>query len=192
MKNKCLFIDNYDSFSHTILYYLHLSGFDTHIIKNNFSFKKINYNNFDCFVFSPGPGNILNTGNSLEIFSKVKNKFPVLGICLGHQLICHFFGGKINHLTSPFHGINVPLIHKNDRIFNNIPRKFSMACYNSLIIEELNNKNIEIIARTEKDNHIMGVKIKDKKIYGLQFHPESFMSMGGKYIFENFLKIIND
>jgi len=140
----------------------------------------------EAIVISPGPCSPNEAGISLDIVKNFYNKVAILGVCLGHQAIAQYFGGKIIK-NEPVHGKTDQIFHKQDSIFKNIPTPFTATRYHSLIVEDKPIKDLEVIART-KDNIIMAIKHKKHKVFGVQFHPESIASEYGHKIIANFLQ----
>jgi anthranilate synthase component 2 len=187
-----LIIDNYDSFTYNIYHYFGEIGAESNVYRND----KININeiiklNPKAIVLSPGPCTPNEAGICIEIVKKLHRKFPILGICLGHQSIGQSFGGNIIQCSEIIHGKVYKIEHNNHKLFTGINKIFSATRYHSLIIEkESLNSDFEIIAQTDK-NTIMGIAHKKFSTYGVQFHPESIGTKYGKTILKNFLNIIN-
>ena len=187
-----LIIDNYDSFTYNIYHYFGEIGARSNVYRND----KININeiiklNPKAIVLSPGPCTPNEAGICIDIVKKLHNKFPILGICLGHQSIGQSFGGNIVQCSEIIHGKVCNIEHNNHKLFAGINKIFSATRYHSLIIEKKSlNNDFEIIAHTDK-NTIMGIAHKKFSTYGLQFHPESIGTKYGKTILKNFLNIIN-
>lgn len=187
-----LLLDNYDSFTWNVYHFLKSFKVKVQVVRNNklkasdsYKFEK-----YKGIVFSPGPGKPENAGEMMNIISNYKDKIPMLGICLGHQAIGASFGAKIVKMKKVMHGKtdNITIL-KNSNIIKNIPNNFIATRYHSL---EISNKNlpkeIEVLAEN-KEKSIMAIKVKNKKIYGLQFHPESIATSNGELFFKNFIKI---
>jgi anthranilate synthase/aminodeoxychorismate synthase-like glutamine amidotransferase len=185
-----LIIDNYDSFTQTIAYYLREFDIDVSIIRNNVILDDIE--KFDGCVISPGPGNISNTGFCKDyIFRFIKKDKPVLGICLGHQLIGTLFGGILKKADRPYHGETRNIFFdQNEKIYNGLKKPCKMTCYNSLILNNVNLDELIVSAWTENPYSIMGLRHKKYKLYGVQFHPESFLSRDGECLIRNFISLI--
>ena len=187
-----LIIDNYDSFTYNIYHYFGEIGAESNVYRND----KININeiiklNPKAIVLSPGPCTPNEAGICIDIVKKLHRKFPILGICLGHQSIGQSFGGNIIHCSEIIHGKVCKIEHNNHKLFTGINKIFSATRYHSLIIEkESLNNDFEIIAQADK-NTIMGIAHKKFSTYGVQFHPESIGTKYGKTILKNFLNIIN-
>jgi anthranilate synthase/aminodeoxychorismate synthase-like glutamine amidotransferase len=187
-----LLLDNYDSFTWNVYHFLKSFKVKVQVVRNN-KIKASDNNKFEKYkgiVFSPGPGKPENAGEMMNIISNYKDKIPMLGICLGHQAIGASFGAKIVKMKKVMHGKtdNISILKKSN-ITKNIPNNFIATRYHSL---EISNKNlpkeIEVLAEN-KEKSIMAIKVKNKKIYGLQFHPESIATSNGELFFKNFIKI---
>ena len=186
-----LIIDNYDSFTYNIVQYCLELKANLKIIRNDeLSIQEIELLNPEKIIISPGPATPNEAGISLEVINFFKGKIPILGICLGHQSIGQAFGCKIIQAKNLMHGkTSLINISQNSQIFNNMPQIFRATRYHSLVIENKNiPKDITITAFSDDDNEIMALEIKNMKIYGLQFHPESIMSEYGHKMLDNFLK----
>jgi|TARA_B100001939_G_scaffold160170_1_gene138288 anthranilate synthase component 2 len=187
-----LLLDNYDSFTWNVYHFLKSFKVKVQVVRNNKLKASDNYKfeKYKGIVFSPGPGKPENAGEMMNIISNYKDKIPMLGICLGHQAIGASFGAKIVKMKKVMHGKtdNITIL-KNSNIIKNIPNNFIATRYHSL---EISNKNlpkeIEVLAEN-KEKSIMAIKVKNKKIYGLQFHPESIATSNGELFFKNFIKI---
>ena len=184
-----LLLDNYDSFTWNIYHYISAFDVKVDVIRNDkINTKKIIKKNYDGIIFSPGPGRPEKAGNMLDIIENCCNKIPMLGICLGHQAIGLKFGAKIIKMKNVMHGrTDTILCTKRNVLFKKIPTKFIATRYHSLEISKENlPTNIEVFAISSKKN-IMAIKIKNKNIYGLQFHPESISTKYGEIFFKNFV-----
>ncbi len=186
-----LLIDNYDSFTYNVKHYLSEIGAEVKTIRNDeISIIKISELNPKAIVLSPGPCTPNEAGICLELINELKNKFPILGICLGHQSIGQAFGGSIVKCEEIMHGKIDSIIHFNHKLFEGIDNNFLATRYHSLIIDRKTlNKNFTITAETKK-KIIMGIAHNSLPIYGFQFHPESIGTKVGKKLLINFLKII--
>ena len=187
-----LLIDNYDSFTFNVKHHLSEMGAKVNTFRNDaISIKEIEELNPKSIVLSPGPCTPNEAGICLELINELKNKFPILGICLGHQSIGQAFGSNIIKCEEIMHGKLDEIIHFNHQLFEGINSNFLATRYHSLIIDRKTlNKNFTVIAETKK-KIIMGIAHKSLPIYGFQFHPESIGTEVGKVLFKNFLKIKN-
>ena len=187
-----LMIDNYDSFTYNIVQYCRELGADLKIIRNDeLSVDEIEKLSPEKIIISPGPASPDEAGVTLKVIEHFKNKLPILGICLGHQSIAQVFGGEVIRAKNMMHGKTSCMNRVGDcEIFKDIPKDFTATRYHSLIVDKANlPETIIPTAYSEDDNEIMALKIKDKDIYGVQFHPESIMSQYGHEIIGNFLKL---
>ena len=187
-----LLLDNYDSFTWNVYHFLKSFKVKVQVVRNN-KIKASDNNKFEKYkgiVFSPGPGKPENAGEMMNIIRNYKNKIPMLGICLGHQAIGASFGAKIVKMKKVMHGKtdNITIL-KNSNIIKNIPNNFIATRYHSLEISTKSlPKEIEVLAEN-KEKTIMAIQVKNKDIYGLQFHPESIATSNGELFFKNFIKI---
>jgi len=187
---RVLLIDNYDSFTFNLLQAFKEIGAEVLVYKNDqIDAHKVAELNPDFLVFSPGPGDASNhsdIGNGIEIFEVFKDKIPILGVCLGHQMIGEFFGAKIKKIT-PAHGKKSEITLSGSKLFKDLPEKIEGMRYHSMVIDPENfPQDLSITAKTP-DGHIMAIEKPNEQIYGLQFHPESIGTKDGLKILENFL-----
>jgi anthranilate synthase component 2 len=189
---KILLIDNYDSFTFNLFHYLSSFKVKVDVIRNDkITSKEIIQKKYNKIVISPGPGNPDQAGNCLKIVKSLYKKIPILGVCLGHQIIGQVFGSKIIQAKKLMHGKTSKIIHKKNGILRNLPKNFDATRYHSLIIEKKSlSKDLEITAET-KDGLIMGVKHKKYNVHGVQFHPESIKTKLGLKILKNFINYKN-
>ncbi len=187
-----LMIDNYDSFTYNVVQYCRELGADLKIIRNDeMSVEEIEKLNPQKIIISPGPASPDEAGVTLKVIEHFQDKLPILGICLGHQSIAQVFGGDVIRATNMMHGkTSIMKRTKECQIFKGLPQEFVATRYHSLIVDkETLPDTIEPTVFSSDDNEIMALKIKDKDIYGIQFHPESIMSEYGHEMIGNFLKI---
>ena len=189
---KILLIDNYDSFTFNLYHYISSLKAKVDVVRNDkITSRKIINKRYNKIVISPGPGNPNNAGNCLKIVKALYKKTPILGVCLGHQIIGQAFGSKIIQAKKLMHGKTSTIKSKKIGILRNLPSKFIATRYHSLIIERKTlSKELEITAQT-KDGIIMGIKHKKYNIHGVQFHPESIKTIIGIKILENFINYKN-
>lgn len=187
-----LMIDNYDSFTYNIVQYCLELGADLKVIRNDeMSVEEIAALAPEKIIISPGPATPDEAGVSLAVIERFKDEVPILGICLGHQSIAQAFGGNVVRAGRMMHGkTSVMECEPNCALFKHLPEFFTATRYHSLIVEKENLPDeIEPTAYSQDDHEIMGLKIKDRPIFGVQFHPESIMSEFGHEILDNFLKL---
>ncbi len=192
---KFLILDNYDSFVYNIAQILGELGIKSDVFRNDkITLEQIQKNNYDAIVISPGPGTPENKkyfGICSDVITHLGPKTPILGICLGHQGIIHAFGGKVVNAGNVRHGKTSPIKHFDDTIFEGVKNPFRATRYHSLVGDKtIIPDSLKITAIAEDDGEIMGVRHKEYLIEGVQFHPESIMTVEGKKILSNFLKMI--
>ena len=187
---KIILIDNYDSFTFNLYHYLSSLKVNVDVIRNDqITPSEILKKKYNKIVISPGPGNPNQSGNCLKIVKSLYKKIPILGVCLGHQIIGQVFGSKITQAKNLMHGKTSQIISKKTGILKNLPKKFEATRYHSLIIDKKTlSKDLEITAET-KDGLIMGIKHRNYHIHGVQFHPESIKTKIGIKILKNFIII---
>jgi len=189
---KILLIDNYDSFTFNLYHYLSSLKSNVDVVRNDkIRANEILKKNYKKIVISPGPGNPNQSGNCINIVKSLYKKIPILGVCLGHQIIGQVFGSKIVQAKKIMHGKTSIIKSKKIGILRNIPNKFEATRYHSLIIDRktLSNK-LKITAETT-DGIIMGIQHEKYNLHGVQFHPESIKTPIGIKILNNFLKYKN-
>jgi len=186
---KILLIDNYDSFTFNLYHYLSSLKTDVEVIRNDeINANEILKKKYKKIVISPGPGNPNQSGNCIKIVKSLYKKIPILGVCLGHQIIGQVFGSKIVQAKKLMHGKTSVIKSKKIGILSKIPSKFEATRYHSLIIDKKTlSKDLLITAETN-DGVIMGIQHKKFNIHGVQFHPESIKTPIGIKILNNFLK----
>ena len=187
-----LMIDNYDSFTYNIVQYCLELGANLKVMRNDeMIVKEIEELNPEKIIISPGPATPNEAGVSLDVIKCFQDRKPIFGICLGHQAIAQAFGAKIVRAKNMMHGkTSVIEITKETPIFKDLPKDFIATRYHSLVVEKISVPDIlEVTSFSKDDNEIMSLQIKGKKIYGVQFHPESIMSEYGHKIIDNFLKL---
>ena len=189
---KIILIDNYDSFTFNLYHYLSSLKVQVDVVRNNeITDKQIINKKYDKVVISPGPGNPNQSGNCIKIVETLYKKIPILGVCLGHQIIGQVFGSKIIQAKKLMHGKTSIIESNKTGILKNLPARFVATRYHSLIIDKKTlSKDLEITAQT-KDGVIMGVKHKRYNVHGVQFHPESIKTIIGTKILKNFIDYKN-
>ena len=187
---KLILIDNDASFPFNLYHYLSSLKVNVDVIRNDqITSNQILKKKYNKIVISPGPGNPNQSGNCLKIVKSLYKKIPILGVCLGHQIIGQVFGSKIVQAKRLMHGKTSKIISKKLGILKNLPKTFEATRYHSLIIDKKTlSKDLEITAET-KDGLIMGVQHRKYHVHGVQFHPESIKTELGIKILKNFIKI---
>ena len=187
-----LMIDNYDSFTYNIVQYCLELGANLKVIRNDeLNLEQIKELNPAKIIISPGPATPDDAGICLDVIKEFSQNTPILGICLGHQSIAQVFGGEVIRAPKMMHGKTSKIeVLCDDLIFNNLPKQIVQTRYHSLTVNKNNlPDNIIITSKSLDDDEIMSIKIKDKNVYGVQFHPESVMSEYGHEMIDNFLKL---
>jgi len=183
-----LLLDNYDSFTYNLAQYLGELGCTLEVHRNDkISVEQIVRRKPERIVISPGPCTPQEAGISIELIQKLAGKFPILGVCLGHQAIGAAFGGKIVRAPKLFHGKTSQIEHNGKGIFRSVPNPLIATRYHSLIVERKSLPRSLAITAETSDAVIMGLRHKRYPIEGVQFHPESVLTESGKKILQNFL-----
>ena len=186
---KILLIDNYDSFTYNLYHYLAALKCKIDVYRNDkIAIKKIQKNKYNKIVISPGPGRPENAGNCIKIVKSFYKTIPILGVCLGHQIIGQVFKSKIVNAKKIMHGKTSLIKHNEKGIFKGIKKNISATRYHSLIIEKKSLGNNLIITAETEDKVIMGIMHKKYNVHGVQFHPESIKTIDGMKLLKNFLK----
>jgi anthranilate synthase/aminodeoxychorismate synthase-like glutamine amidotransferase len=183
-----LMIDNYDSFTYNLVQYLGELGAECQVLRNDqLDLELIERLKPERLVVSPGPCTPEEAGISKAAIRTMAGRVPVLGVCLGHQCIGAAFGGRIIRAKRLMHGKSSTIYHDGKTLYQGLPNPFEAIRYHSLLIErESLPECLEISAET-REGEIMGVRHKRLAVEGVQFHPESIMTQGGKTILKNFL-----
>lgn len=186
---KILVIDNFDSFTYNLVQLIGKLNAKVIVKRNNeITLKDISKLSVDKILISPGPGKPEDSKLSLAIVKKFENKIPILGVCLGHQVIALNYGAKVLKAPEPVHGKTNKISHDGKTVYKNIPQNFAAMRYHSLIVEEKSlSTQLEITARNQ-DGLIMGLRHKEFPIEGIQFHPESILTEHGELMIKNWLK----
>jgi len=185
---KLLLIDNYDSFTFNLYHYLSSLKVNVDVVRNDkINVKEIIKKRYDRIVISPGPGNPNQSGNCINIVKSLYKQVPILGVCLGHQIIGQVFGSKIIQAKKVMHGKTSRIKSKKIGILKNLPLNFEATRYHSLIIDKKTLSNQLKITAETNDGVIMGIMHKEYNIHGVQFHPESIKTKLGMKILKNFI-----
>ncbi len=187
-----LMIDNYDSFTYNVVQYCRELGADLKVIRNDeLTVEEIKALNPEKIILSPGPSTPDEAGVTLDVIKTFADTTPIFGICLGHQSIAQAFGGEVIRAKNMMHGKTSQVeIDAETPIFKDLPSEFRATRYHSLTVNKENLPDtIMATSHAKDDDEIMSLQIKDKPIYGVQFHPESIMSEHGHEMLDNFLKL---
>lgn len=184
-----LMVDNYDSFTYNLVQYLgELSAVPLVFRNDKITIQGIEELAPSRIVISPGPCTPNEAGISIEVISHFAGKIPILGVCLGHQAIGQVFGGRIVR-TAPVHGKTSSIHHDGKTIFEGVKNPFTATRYHSLIVERDSLPGVLEISASTEDGTIMGLRHKEFRVEGVQFHPESILTAEGKKILKNFLEL---
>ena len=186
-----LLIDNYDSFSYNLYQFVVGINPNIKVIKNNeLTIDEIEDLNPSHIIISPGHGRPSDSGVCKDVINHFKGKAAILGVCLGHQVICEVFGGKVDYAKTLLHGQSSSIhIANGSPIFKGLPPLIKGARYHSLSAKRDTLPDEILVIAEDDTGEVMGVKHLNYDIYGVQFHPESILTTNGKVIIENFLKI---
>jgi len=186
-----LVIDNYDSFTYNLVQYLGELGQTIEVRRNN----RVTIDEIEDqlrperIVISPGPGTPDDAGISLRVIERFAGKIPLLGVCLGHQAIGQMFGGRVIRAPELMHGKASEICHDGKTIFAGLDDHFQAGRYHSLIVERESLPACLEVSAFTRDNIIMGLRHRELKVEGVQFHPESIMTVDGKKLLANFLNL---
>lgn len=185
-----LMIDNYDSFSYNIVHCFENMGHDIEVVMNDCDIDLVDFSKYSSIVISPGPSNPDNAGITLDVIRRNPG-LPLLGICLGMQAIVQEYGGTIVRAPEIVHGKQDVISHTGENIFKGIPQRFKAVRYHSLCAEKESFPDVLEVEAYSSDGVIQGVSHKSMPVFGIQFHPESYMTEHGMTLLENFISIGN-
>lgn len=184
-----LFIDNFDSFTYNLVQQFQIFGERVKVIRNTVSIEECVSLNPKRVVIGPGPGNPSESGISKKlILTCLNKKWPLLGVCLGHQCLAEVFGGIVRKAKRPMHGMISQVYHHHQSLFEGIASPFPAVRYHSLAVEESSLPAFLNPIAYSEDGEIMALKHQEYPLYGVQFHPESISTSDGPRILSNFLK----
>lgn len=187
---RMLLIDNYDSFTYNLVQYLRELGEEVVVYRNDkITLAEIEKLQPERLVLSPGPCTPNEAGISVPVVHHFAGKLPILGVCLGHQSIGQAYGGRIVRADRLMHGKTSPVFHDGRELFAGLPDPFDATRYHSLLVEKRSLPNcLEVTAWTE-EGEIMGLRHRDLPVWGVQFHPESILTVAGMDMLRNFLEM---
>lgn len=185
---KILVLDNYDSFVYNLVHLLHeIEAGTIDIIKND----KIDLEQvvkYDKILLSPGPGVPKDAGLMPDLIDHYSNSKSILGVCLGHQAIAEKFGGILENIKQPLHGVTSKIqVYNDNSIFKDLPKEFMIGHYHSWVVQNPLPEQLELLAKDEH-GQVMAIKHKELDVHGVQFHPESILTEYGKQIIQNWIK----
>jgi anthranilate synthase component II len=184
-----LLIDNYDSFTYNLAHRLGELGAVVKVVRNDaMTLQEIERLAPERIVISPGPGRPESAGVSVDVLRHFSSRVPMLGVCLGHQALAVAFGGRVDRAAIPMHGKTSLVAHESSHLFAGLEGPFEAGRYHSLVIaQDAVPNDFLVTAWVEGDRTIMGVRHKERPIFGVQFHPESVLTPVGHRLLQNFL-----
>ncbi len=185
-----LVIDNYDSFTYNLVQYLGELGAQMRVFRNDeITVEQAVALNPEKVLVSPGPCTPKEAGISCDIIREFGPRLPVFGVCLGHQSVAEVYGGKVVRADRLMHGKTSPMIHEGKSVFKGLPSPFDATRYHSLIVERESLPDCLEITAWTAEGEIMGFRHREHPVHGVQFHPESILTMEGKKLLQNFLDL---
>lgn len=188
-----LMIDNYDSFTYNLVQYLMMLKEEVMVVRNDaIGIEEIKELNPEIIILSPGPCTPTESGVCMNVLESLKEQFPILGICLGHQAIAQAFGGEIIKAIRPVHGKVSAIKHDGRGVFKGLNQPLKVTRYHSLVVNRENLPDCLEVTAVAEDGQIMGLRHKTYMIEGVQFHPEAILTEQGHELLLNFLKRARD
>ncbi|WP_345239126.1 aminodeoxychorismate/anthranilate synthase component II [Pontibacillus salipaludis] len=183
-------IDNYDSFTYNLFQYIQIGGYEVEVFRNDqITIEEIEELTPEAIVLSPGPGSPIEAGICLSIVRHFFNKIPILGICLGHQIIVEAFGGVVVKGDRPMHGKVTSIHHDRQGVYKGLPSPTAVTRYHSLVAQSKSLPSELVVTSRSEDGAIMGVRHKKYPIEGIQFHPEAILTSLGYDMLQNFFAV---
>ena len=185
-----LILDNYDSFTYNLVHYLEELGAATEVLRNDeLTVAEVVALAPECVVISPGPGSPDQAGISCALVERLAGVIPILGVCLGHQVIAQVCGGRIVRASEIVHGHATPVQHDGRTLFAGLLNPLVATRYHSLAVEQESLPECFEVSATSEDGTIMGIRHRRWPLEGVQFHPESILTIEGKHLLANFLRL---
>jgi anthranilate synthase component 2 len=187
---KLLVIDNYDSFTYNLVQYLGELGATSDVVRNDaISVDEVGRRGAEAIVISPGPCTPAEAGISVDTVLRYAGRLPILGVCLGHQSIGAAYGARVVHAKALMHGKTSLIRHRSSDIFEGLPNPFEATRYHSLAVSREGLPASLVVTAETDDGEIMGLRHAALPVYGVQFHPESILTLQGKALLANFLRL---
>jgi para-aminobenzoate synthetase component 2 len=188
-----LVIDNYDSFTFNLVQYLEMLGARCEVVKNDaLTAEQARAKNPEGILISPGPCTPNEAGVSLALIERAKGEIPIFGVCLGHQAIGQAFGGKVVRAGRIMHGKTSPIEHDGKTLYRDLDNPFTATRYHSLLVERESLPDCLEISAWTAEGEIMGLRHKELPVEGVQFHPESILTLQGMKLLENWLRSVKE
>jgi anthranilate synthase component 2 len=189
--SRLLLIDNYDSFTYNLYQYLCELGADVEVVRNDaLTVEDVARIDPDGIVLSPGPGRPEDAGVCIPVIERYVGQKPILGVCLGHQAITAAYGATIVGAPELLHGKTSQIIHDGTGLYEGMKPEFTAVRYHSLVADRKTLPDVLVVDSETSDGIVMGVHHRDEPLYGVQFHPESILTDGGKILLQNFLDVV--
>jgi anthranilate synthase/aminodeoxychorismate synthase-like glutamine amidotransferase len=189
LKDRVAVIDNYDSFTYNLVQLLESVGARCTVYLNDAtSPEAIAASGADGVVLGPGPAGPLEAGITLAVIEACAGKVPLLGLCLGHQAIAHYFGARVQGAERLMHGKVSPIVHAGEGLFRGIPSPFRAARYHSLVVDERSLPRCLAATARTPEGELMGIRHRSETIEGIQFHPESILTAHGRTLAQNWVE----
>ena len=187
---KLLVIDNYDSFTYNLVQYLGELGATSDVVRNDaIPVEEVGRRGAEAVVISPGPCTPAEAGISVDTILRYAGRLPILGVCLGHQSLGAALGGRVVHAKTLMHGKTSQIRHRSTDIFEGLPNPFEATRYHSLAVAREGLPDTLVVTAETEDGEIMGMRHREHPVFGVQFHPESILTVHGKALLANFLRI---
>jgi len=188
---RILLVDNYDSFTWNLAHYLEELGAELHVAQNDeVSVEWVERQEFDAWLLSPGPGTPDDGGISLELARSAAGRVPLLGVCLGHQALAQAYGARVTRAEVLVHGKTSSIFHDGQDLFEKLERPFDATRYHSLVVDPASLPREFRVTAWTADGVVMGIQHRIWPLFGIQFHPESVLTLEGKPLLANFISIV--
>jgi anthranilate synthase component 2 len=189
--SRLLLIDNYDSFTYNLYQYLCELGAEVTVIRNDkLTIDDVEAMRPDGIVLSPGPGRPEDAGVCIPVIARFVGQVPILGVCLGHQAIAAAYGARIVNAPELLHGKTSQIHHDGTGLYQDMKPEFQAVRYHSLVADRKTLPDFLVVDAETGDGIVMGVHHRDQPLFGVQFHPESIITDGGKILLQNFLDVV--
>lgn len=188
---KLLVLDNFDSFTYTLVDYLRQAGANCTVVRNNMPLESITAQAYDGVVLSPGPGAPRQAGQLMAVIEYYHTRLPMLGVCLGQQALGEFFGAQLGLATRPMHGkVSAIRVDTRDALFQNMPNRFNITRYHSLVLQTL-PAGLLPLAYTAA-GEVMAIRHRTRPLWGVQFHPEAVLTEYGLALLSNWIGVVRE